>query len=237
MLFTGIILTNSGPKVLEYNVRFGDPETQTLIPLLSKETDLAEIMTACCEGRLDQVEIKIDNDKFSVVVILAAAGYPGLYNEGSPISLKTGQVFCPFYKTPAAESIQNLVQGGADLTFFHAGTRLQANIDNELITASGRVMAVNATANTLLEAVHLAYSGVNLVEYEGKYFRGDIAHRFVKRCAYKGTCIDKMFRRLNSLEKIALRAVYPPPPLPPPPPPLVLHGFINFPPNSGKGVK
>lgn len=86
MLFTGLMMTESGPKVLEYNVRFGDPETQTLLPLLSPETDLAEIMLACSEHWLDAVDIKIQ-PKFAATVVVAAGGYPGAYTKGAEMTL------------------------------------------------------------------------------------------------------------------------------------------------------
>jgi phosphoribosylamine--glycine ligase / phosphoribosylformylglycinamidine cyclo-ligase len=84
MLFTGVMLTASGPKVLEYNVRFGDPETQAMIPLLRKETDLAEIMVACTEGRLDQVEIEVSSG-FCANVVITAGGYPEGYAKGDVV--------------------------------------------------------------------------------------------------------------------------------------------------------
>ena len=86
MLFTGLMMTKNGPKVLEYNVRFGDPETQTVLPLLSEDTDLAEIMLASAKGYLDSVKIKIE-PKFSATVVVAAGGYPGSYAKGKHIIL------------------------------------------------------------------------------------------------------------------------------------------------------
>jgi phosphoribosylamine--glycine ligase/phosphoribosylformylglycinamidine cyclo-ligase len=85
MLFTGIMLTKAGPKTLEYNARFGDPETQTLLPLL--KSDLAEVMKACIEGRLDEVDIEMDS-KFSAVVIVSAGGYPGKYAGDDKIDME-----------------------------------------------------------------------------------------------------------------------------------------------------
>jgi phosphoribosylamine--glycine ligase/phosphoribosylformylglycinamidine cyclo-ligase len=90
LLFTGIILTKFGPKALEYNARFGDPETQTLLPLISKKTDLAEIMMACVEGRLHETEIVMD-DKSCAVVVIASGGYPGPYSQGKEIEIKPRQ--------------------------------------------------------------------------------------------------------------------------------------------------
>jgi len=85
MLFTGLMMTKNGPKVLEYNVRFGDPETQTVLPLLSQDTDLAEIMLACTGGWLDFVNIKIE-DRSAATVVVAAGGYPEKYNKGDEIT-------------------------------------------------------------------------------------------------------------------------------------------------------
>jgi len=152
ILFTGIMLTKTGPKVLEYNVRFGDPETQTVLPLLSKDTDLAQIFLACAEGRLDSVNIKIDPG-FAATVVMSAGGYPESYKKGDVITI--GEV--------------------ADNTYiFHAGTAVK---DGKIVTAGGRVIASSATASTLEEAVKKAYAGVEKVSFEGKYFRKDIAHR------------------------------------------------------------
>ena len=80
------MLTKSGPKCLEYNARFGDPEAQTLLPLISKDTDLVEVAMACVEGRLSETEIKVDN-KSSAVVVVVSGGYPGPYRQGKPIKL------------------------------------------------------------------------------------------------------------------------------------------------------
>lgn len=101
-LFTGLMITKSGPKTLEYNVRFGDPETQTLLPLLTSDTDLAEIMLACTRHRLDKVSMKVDN-KFSATVVVAAGGYPGAYTKGVSMSVQ---------------------KPSSDIYHFHAGTNM-----------------------------------------------------------------------------------------------------------------
>lgn len=152
ILFTGIMLTKNGPKVLEYNVRFGDPETQTVLPLLSKETDLAQVFLACAEGRLDSIDIKVSSG-FAATVVMSAAGYPESYKKGDVITI--------------AETSENN-------WIFHAGTAVK---DGKVVTAGGRVIASSATAPTLEEALKLAYEGVDKVSFEGKYFRRDIAHR------------------------------------------------------------
>jgi phosphoribosylamine--glycine ligase/phosphoribosylformylglycinamidine cyclo-ligase len=154
VLFTGLMITSSGPKVLEYNVRFGDPETQTVLPLLSADSDLAEIMLACAEGYLDNCHLKIE-DKFSATVVLAAGGYPGSYAKGTPMTVKS----------PPAGS-----------TIFHAGTKLE---EGQLKTSGGRVIAINAVGDSLRAAVDAAYAALDskVIEFEGAFFRKDIAHR------------------------------------------------------------
>ncbi|GAA5994408.1 bifunctional aminoimidazole ribotide synthase/glycinamide ribotide synthase [Rhodotorula paludigena] len=153
MLFTGIMLTPKGPKVLEYNVRFGDPETQSLMALLSSETDLAELMLACVERRLDCVKFEMKKEA-AVTVVLAAKGYPGSYPKGDEITFD-----------PLPENVY----------VFHAGTK--ATPEGKILTNGGRVLAVTATAPTLKEAQALAYKGVDCVHFEGKTFRRDIAYK------------------------------------------------------------
>ncbi|KAB8266764.1 phosphoribosylglycinamide synthetase [Aspergillus minisclerotigenes] len=152
ILFTGLMMTKNGPKVLEYNVRGGDPETQTLLPLLSDDTDLAEIMVACTEHWLDGVSINVKPD-FSTTVIAVAGGYPGSYAKGKAITLD-----------PVPE----------DTLIFHAGTTL---VGNELQTSGGRVIASTATASSLEEAVRKSYSGISTIHFEDMFYRKDIAHR------------------------------------------------------------
>src|SRR5690606_36071703 len=151
---TGLMMTKDGPKVLEYNVRFGDPETQTVLPLLSKDTDLAEVMMACACGYLDAVDVKVDN-KFAATVVVAAGGYPGSYKKGDEITIDQA----------------SLAEG---THIFHAGT---ASKDGKIVTAGGRVIAATATADTLEDAVKKAYEGVDKIKFDGMFFRKDIAHR------------------------------------------------------------
>ena len=145
-------MTKNGPKVLEYNVRGGDPETQTLLPLLSDDTDLAEIMVACTEHWLDGVSINV-KPNFSTTVIAVAGGYPGSYAKGKAITLD-----------PVPE----------DTLIFHAGTTL---VGSELQTSGGRVIAATATASSLEEAVRKSYVGVSTIHFEDMFYRKDIAHR------------------------------------------------------------
>ncbi|KAF8531918.1 phosphoribosylglycinamide synthetase, partial [Gautieria morchelliformis] len=152
LLFTGFMLTKNGPKVLEYNVRFGDPETEALMLLLDQNTDLAAILLACVEHRLDAIDIGI-RDGYAVSVVLASKGYPGSYGKGKLITL--GQ------DTP-------------DVVVFHAGT---SRVGNDVVTAGGRVLAVTAFASTLRDALQLAYARIDGIDFEGKTYRKDIAHR------------------------------------------------------------
>ncbi|KAK7398055.1 Bifunctional purine biosynthetic protein ADE1 [Neonectria punicea] len=154
VLFTGLMITSAGPKVLEYNVRFGDPETQTVLPLLSADTDLAEVMLACANGYLDNCKLTIDN-KFSATVVLASPGYPGSYPKGQEMSVQTPPEGC---------------------TIFHAGTTLDGDV---LKTSGGRVIAINAVGDSLRAAVDAAYAALDakVIAFEGAFYRKDIAHR------------------------------------------------------------
>jgi phosphoribosylamine--glycine ligase/phosphoribosylformylglycinamidine cyclo-ligase len=154
-LFTGLMITKNGPKVLEYNVRFGDPETQTLLPLLSEDTDLAEVMVACTEGWLKAVDVKVDS-KSSATVVVAAGGYPGSYVKGTPMTVSSPPV---------------------DSNIFHAGTIIK---DGQLQTSGGRVIAAQAVAENLELAVKKAYSVIGHIRFDKMFYRRDIAHRAFK---------------------------------------------------------
>ncbi|SCW02936.1 LAFE_0F17546g1_1 [Lachancea fermentati] len=158
VLFTGIILTQSGPKVLEYNVRFGDPETQTVLPLLSDDTDLAQVFLAAAEHRLDSVNIGVKQNCFATTVVLAAGGYPESYAKGDEITID-----------------RPLLPEGTYI--FQAGTKVESG---KILTAGGRVIAASAVAETLREAVDKAYQGVECITFKNRYFRKDIAHRAFK---------------------------------------------------------
>ncbi|KAL2066482.1 hypothetical protein VTL71DRAFT_2553 [Oculimacula yallundae] len=161
MLFTGIMLTKSGPKALEYNTRFGDPETQTLLPLL--EFDLATIMKGCVEQRLHEVEIKM-SDKFCAVVVVSSGGYPGKYQRDDEIEMED------------RHRLEGMYEAG-EITFFHAGTALHE--DGSLHTDGGRVIAVSGVGSSLEDAVKLAYRGVSTIEFKDIHYRKDIAYRQV----------------------------------------------------------
>ncbi|KAF8640650.1 hypothetical protein AX17_000307 [Amanita inopinata Kibby_2008] len=155
LLFVGIMLTSSGPKVLEYNVRFGDPETEALMVLLDESVDLTAVLMACAEHHLDSVSVKL-RPGYSVSVVLASKGYPGSYAKEKRINL-------------------NAMPPG--VVIFHAGTKKTAE---GVLTCGGRVLAVTAYAATLEQAVNAAYAGVESVSFEGLIFRRDIAHRALK---------------------------------------------------------
>ncbi len=150
VLYAGLMLTPEGPRVLEFNCRFGDPETQAILPLL--ETDLASILLACVEGRLDEVSIQWRPGACATVV-LAAPGYPGAYPKGLPIS-----------GVDAAAAL-------ADVLVFSAGT---ARRDGRLVTDGGRVLAVSGLGPDLPAALRHAYAGVERISFEGRQFRHDI---------------------------------------------------------------
>jgi len=165
ILFTGLMITQAGPKVLEYNVRFGDPETQTILPLLSPETDLAEVMVACTEHWLDAIEIKVE-PKFSATVIAAAGGYPGPYVRGDKI---------------------NLDQASADTMIFHAGTILKSGT---LQTSGGRVIAATSTGSSIEEAIKRAYTGISTINFPKMHYRRDIGHRALSSSASTAKSTD-----------------------------------------------
>jgi phosphoribosylamine--glycine ligase len=157
VIYGGFILTAEGPKVLEYNARFGDPETQVLLPLL--ETDLLDVLLATAEGRLSEVELEW-RDGFAVSVVLASDGYPGV--------CYTGRTITGLDEAAAIEGV----------TVFHAGTALDAN--GELVTAGGRVLDVTAVAPTFAEARDRAYRAVDCIYFEGMHYRTDIGLRALR---------------------------------------------------------
>lgn len=152
-LFAGLMLTAAGPKVIEFNCRFGDPETQVVVPLLAN--DLLDVMTACVEGRLADVELRF-RPGAAVNIVLASGGYPGKYAKGLPI-----------------EGLEEA--DGVGVTVFHAGTAFSE--DGELVTAGGRVLGVMAAGDDLPSALAQAYAGVEVIRFEGKTYRRDIGWR------------------------------------------------------------
>ncbi len=157
VLYGGFMLTDEGPKVVEYNVRFGDPETQVVLPRL--ESDLVDVMNAVALGKPEDIELQW-SDTWAVCVVLASAGYPGSYEKGKVI---TG--------IDKAEQIEGV-------TVFHAGTKI--NDAGELVTNGGRVLNVVALGSTFEEARDRAYEACDLIDFEGKQFRSDIGARALR---------------------------------------------------------
>jgi phosphoribosylamine--glycine ligase len=157
VLYCGLMMTARGPQVLEFNARFGDPETQAI--LLRFESDLVEALEACIDGRLDQTEFRWSQGA-SACVIASSAGYPGSYKTGFPISglAAAGRV-------PGVQ-------------VFHSGS---VQVGNQLVTGGGRVLGVTAAAASLEEALGRAYQAMAEIEFEGMYYRRDIGHRALKR--------------------------------------------------------
>ena len=152
VIFFGLMLTPEEPKVLEYNARFGDPEAQVVLPRL--ENDIVDVFEACIDGTLDKVDLKFDNDRATVCVILASDGYPVEYKKGFPI-----------------EGLEKF-KGKDDYYVFHSGTKF--NDKGQIVTNGGRVLGVTATGKDLKEARKKAYEATEWVSFENKYMRHDI---------------------------------------------------------------
>ena len=155
-LYGGFMLTKDGPKVLEFNARFGDPETQVVLPRM--KADLLDVFLRCDNGTLDGAEVSWDDD-WAVSVVLTSAGYPGSYEKGKPI---TG--------IEQAEELEGV-------TVYHAGTK---TIAGELVTNGGRVLNVTAVADTFEHAREQAYRACDRIEFEGKTLRRDIGARALR---------------------------------------------------------
>lgn len=152
VIFFGLMLTPDGPRVLEYNARFGDPETQVVLTRM--ESDIIDVMESCIDGKLSDVDLKFA-DNAAVCVVLASDGYPVSYKKG--------------YEITGLEAFE----GKEDYFCFHAGTKFDDN--GKVVTNGGRVLGVTATAKTLKEARAKAYEATKWVSYENKYMRTDIA--------------------------------------------------------------
>lgn len=150
IIFYGLMLTKSGVKVLEYNARFGDPETQVVLPRM--ENDIIDVFEACIDGCLDKIDLKFENNA-AVCVVLASDGYPLEYEKGKKIS-----------------GLKNF-EGKTDIFAFHAGTK---KVNGDVLTNGGRVLGITAKAPTLKEARDKAYEATKLIDFENKYMRNDI---------------------------------------------------------------
>jgi phosphoribosylamine--glycine ligase len=159
VLYAGLMINEKGPRTLEFNCRFGDPETQVLLPRL--RNDLVEVMEAIIDGRLDEIRLEW-NPKPAVCVVLASGGYPGSYEKGKVI---TG-----IETIPASD----------DQIVFHAGT---VKKDGQAVTSGGRVLGVTSLADSLPSAIDKAYSLVAKIHFDKMYFRKDIGLKALKRIA------------------------------------------------------
>jgi phosphoribosylamine--glycine ligase len=158
VLYAGIMATNQGPRVLEFNCRFGDPEIQPL--LMRLRTDLLHLIEAVVDERLDTFEGKLEWDpRPAVCVVMASGGYPGNYEKGLPIKGLSEAAKLP------------------DVKVFHAGTRLEGN---RILTDGGRVLAVTALGDTLADAKRRAYEAVASIHFPGAFFRRDIADKALR---------------------------------------------------------
>ncbi|MEN6356619.1 MAG: phosphoribosylamine--glycine ligase [Armatimonadota bacterium] len=155
VLYVGLALTSKGPKVVEFNCRFGDPETQVVLPLL--QTDLVEIMLATALGRLDSIDVNWYNKK-ALCVVMASGGYPGSYEKGKVI---TG--------VGEAESNEGVI-------VFHAGTESK---DGKTVTSGGRVLGVTAVAESFENCISKAYAAVDKIHFDRAHFRHDIGRRLI----------------------------------------------------------
>ncbi len=160
VLYAGVMLTASGPMVLEFNVRFGDPETQSILPRL--RTDLVEIMLAACEGSLHEMTVQWD-PRSCVCVVMSSGGYPGAYQGGFNIT--------------GLEEITD-----KDTVVFHAGTK---NDGGNLVTSGGRVLGVTSLGKGLEEAIAKAYEAVEKINFEHCFFRRDIGQKALKAAGGK----------------------------------------------------
>jgi phosphoribosylamine--glycine ligase len=159
VLYAGIMITKSGPKVLEFNVRFGDPETQVTLPRLN--TDLVDLCLASINGKIAGMKLEWKN-KSAICVVLASGGYPGDYKKGIEITGLEDSIF----------------KGSPETYVFHAGTKLQ---NGKIVTVGGRVLNVVSLGETIRQAFDNVYESVEMIKFEGMHYRKDIAYRALER--------------------------------------------------------
>jgi phosphoribosylamine--glycine ligase len=150
VLFTGLMITEKGTKVLEFNARFGDPEAQVVLPRM--KNDIIDVMEACVEGRLDEIDLQFE-DNAAVCVVLASEGYPVSYEKG--------------YEIRGLDTFKNK----ENYYVFHAGTKL---VDGKVVTNGGRVLGVTAKGDDLVKACANAYEATKWIDFDNKYMRNDI---------------------------------------------------------------
>jgi phosphoribosylamine--glycine ligase len=156
VLYAGLMITDDGPKIIEYNCRFGDPETQAILPLV--ETDLLETMMDAKEGQINKIRWQ-ESSRAAVCVVMASAGYPGAYEKGKPIKGLDRDF-------------------GPDTIIFHAGTK---KVNGSIVTNGGRVLGVTSVSDTVETAMKKAYQSVRKITFNGAYYRKDIGAKAIKR--------------------------------------------------------
>jgi phosphoribosylamine--glycine ligase len=151
VLYAGIMVTNEGPKVIEFNCRFGDPETQVILPRMA--TDIIRPLLGCCDGKLDKVKMRWSRS-WAVNVVMASGGYPGPYEKGREIR--------------GLECVEN-----ESRFIFHSGT----SYDNagRIVTNGGRVLSVTSLGSDVVDAINRTYEGVRMIGFDGAHYRKDIA--------------------------------------------------------------
>ncbi len=152
VIYAGLMITRQGPKVVEFNCRFGDPETQAILPLI--QNDIVPILIACSEGNISDIKIE-KNNKFAVCVIMASGGYPGHYEKGKKII-----------------GLERKFE--KEVTIFHAGTKF---VEGNFVTNGGRVLGITALGNNIREAIKRAYGAVGKITFDGAYYRKDIGYK------------------------------------------------------------
>jgi phosphoribosylamine--glycine ligase len=162
VLYAGLMLTPGGPKVLEFNCRFGDPECEVIVPRM--QADLLKVLWATCTGTLDEMDITFDT-RTACTVVMASAGYPGSHEKGKVIT--------------GIEEAEALAGDDQEVIVFHAGTA--RNVKGELVTNGGRVLAITALAKDLLIARDLANAACERIKFDGACFRRDIGHRVLNK--------------------------------------------------------
>ena len=156
VLYCGLMITSDGPKVVEFNCRFGDPETQVVLPLM--ENDLADILLKAVEGKLDKINIRV-KPRYAITVVLASGGYPGSYEKGKSIS--------------GIEKFEN----DENFIIFHAGTKFE---DDRYLTNGGRVLNVTCHDDTLADVINSVYSRIDEIKFDKVYYRKDIGKKGLK---------------------------------------------------------
>ncbi|MBN1911078.1 MAG: phosphoribosylamine--glycine ligase, partial [Pirellulales bacterium] len=159
VLYAGLMMTHQGPKVLEYNVRFGDPECQPL--LMRLRTDLLDVLDATVDGRLYELDELSWDPRPAVCVVMASEGYPGSYAKGRPIRGLDAAAALP------------------DVKVFHAGTKI---VDGQTVTSGGRVLGVTALGESIAQAKLHAYTAVKCIRWDGAWCRKDIADKALAVC-------------------------------------------------------